>query len=31
MDVSENHWVNHCAAQYYGINSIRALPEENIP
>jgi len=31
MDVSESHWVNHCAAQYYGINSIRALPEENLP
>jgi hypothetical protein len=31
MDVSAEHWVNHCASQYYGINSIRALPEENIP
>jgi hypothetical protein len=31
MDVNENHWVNRCAAKYYGINSIRAVPEENVP
>jgi hypothetical protein len=31
MDVNENHWVNRCAAKYYGLNSIRAVPEENTP
>jgi hypothetical protein len=31
MDVSENHWVNRCAAKYYGLNSIRAYPEPNLP
>jgi hypothetical protein len=27
IDVNANHWVNRCAAQYYGVNSIRAFPE----
>jgi hypothetical protein len=31
LDVNENHWVNRCAAQYYGIKSIRAYPQPNIP
>jgi hypothetical protein len=31
LDVSENHWVNRCAAQYYGLNTIRAYPQPNIP
>jgi hypothetical protein len=31
LDVNANHWVNRCAAQYYGINSIRAFPQENLP
>ncbi len=31
MDVSENHWVNRCAAKYYGINSIRAYPDVMFP
>jgi len=26
LDVSRNHWVNRCAAQYYNVHSIRALP-----
>ena len=25
-DVRETHWVNRCAAEYYGVNSIRAVP-----
>ncbi len=25
MDVRPSHWVNRCAAQYYGVNSIRAI------
>jgi hypothetical protein len=28
MDVNANHWVNRCAAKYYEINSIRAVPEK---
>ena len=31
MDVNANHWVNRCAAKYYDINSIRAVPEPNLP
>jgi hypothetical protein len=31
LDVNENHWVNRCAAQYYGLNSIRAFPQPNLP
>jgi hypothetical protein len=31
LDVSENHWVNRCAAQYYGLNTIRAYPQPNTP
>lgn len=26
LDVSASHWVNRCAAKYYGLKSIRALP-----
>jgi hypothetical protein len=26
LDDNQNHWVNNCAAQYYGVNSIRAVP-----
>lgn len=26
LDTFETHWVNRCAAQYYGVNSIRAIP-----
>ena len=26
LDSSETHWVNRCAAKYYQINSIRAIP-----
>ena len=26
MDVKANHWVNRCAAEYYEVNSIRAVP-----
>jgi hypothetical protein len=26
LDVRPNYWVNRCAAQYYGVNSIRAIP-----
>jgi hypothetical protein len=26
LDVSAAHWANGCAAQYYGIHSIRAIP-----
>ena len=26
LDVYETHWVNRCAAAYYHVNSIRALP-----
>lgn len=28
LDTYETHWVNKCAAQYYGVNSIRAIPEK---
>jgi hypothetical protein len=28
MDVDTNHWVNRCAAVYYGVNSIRAIPPD---
>jgi hypothetical protein len=31
LDVNANHWVNRCAAKYYGFNSIRALPEKDLP
>jgi hypothetical protein len=31
LDVNADHWANHCAAQYYGINSIRAFPEPDLP
>jgi hypothetical protein len=31
LDVNANHWANRCAAQYYGINSIRAFPQPNLP
>lgn len=31
MDVNANHWVNRCAAKYYGLDSIRAVPEDNVP
>ena len=31
MDVSENHWVNRCAAKYYGVKSIRAYPDVMFP
>jgi len=31
LDVNADHWVNRCAAQYYGIKSIRAYPQPNIP
>jgi len=31
MDVNANHWVNRCAAKYYGLDSIRAVPGENLP
>jgi len=26
LDVRPEYWVNRCAAQYYGVNSIRAIP-----
>ena len=26
LDDDQNHWVNVCAAQYYGVNSIRTVP-----
>jgi hypothetical protein len=26
LDDDQNHWVNICAAQYYGVNSIRTVP-----
>jgi hypothetical protein len=26
LDVRETHWVNRCAAHYYGANTIRAIP-----
>lgn len=26
LDVNENHWVNMCAAGFYGVDSIRAVP-----
>ncbi|MDP2778541.1 MAG: DUF6056 family protein, partial [Anaerolineales bacterium] len=31
LDSDPNHWVNKCAAQYYGVNSIRSVtvPDEN--
>jgi hypothetical protein len=25
LDVYADHWVNRCAAQYYGVNSIQAI------
>ena len=25
-DVREDHWVNRCASEYYGVNSIRVVP-----
>jgi hypothetical protein len=31
MDVNDNHWVNRCAAKYYGVNSIRAYPDVMFP
>jgi len=31
LDVNAEHWANRCAAQYYGLNSIRAYPQPNIP
>ena len=32
LDSDPNHWVNKCAAQYYGVNSIRSVtvPDENM-
>jgi hypothetical protein len=29
MDVDASHWVNRCAAVYYGVNSIRAIPPDD--
>jgi hypothetical protein len=31
MDVNANHWVNRCAAKYYGVDSIRAYPDVMFP
>jgi hypothetical protein len=31
LDVNEKFWVNICAAEYYGVNSIRAIPGPNQP
>lgn len=31
MDVNANHWVNRCAAKYYGVKSIRAFPDVMFP
>jgi hypothetical protein len=31
MDVNANHWVNRCAAKYYGVESIRAFPDVMFP
>jgi len=31
MDVNANHWVNRCAAKYYGVNSISAYPDVMFP
>jgi len=28
MDVNANHWVNRCAAKYYQVDSIRAIPNK---
>ncbi len=28
LDVNANHWVNRCAAKYYGFDSIRAYPDK---
>jgi hypothetical protein len=28
MDVNANHWVNRCAAKYYKVDSIRAIPDK---
>jgi hypothetical protein len=28
MDVNANHWVNRCAAKYYEVDSIRAIPRK---
>jgi hypothetical protein len=28
MDVNANHWVNRCAAKYYQVKSIRAIPNK---
>ncbi len=32
LDLNPNHWTNRCAAEYYGVNSIRAstVPDEYI-
>ena len=31
-DVRKDHWINKCAAKYYGVNSIRTIPmsDENL-
>jgi hypothetical protein len=29
LDTFETHWVNKCAARYYGVKSIRAIPQES--
>ncbi len=31
MDVNDKHWVNRCAAKYYGVESIRAYPDVMFP
>ncbi|MBI5951673.1 MAG: hypothetical protein HY865_08445 [Chloroflexi bacterium] len=31
MDVNDKHWVNRCAAKYYGVDSIRAYPDVMFP
>jgi hypothetical protein len=28
LDVNADHWVNRCAAEYYEVNSIRAIPRK---
>ncbi len=28
LDVDPDHWINRCAAQYYGVNSIRAITDK---
>jgi len=29
LDVDAGHWVNRCAAFYYNVNSIRAIPPDD--